>query len=84
MAKKDHPLFAERRKTSDERAVIPVGAVAAEFDDIGGAEAQVVEEVGALGVADNLDALPRGEVAVDLTAGGGEFLGQSGDFAFCA
>ena len=39
MAKKNHPLFAERGKASNEGAVIPVGAVAAEFDDIGGTEA---------------------------------------------
>ena len=75
VAKKNDAVWTEGGESADERAIIAVGAVSAEFDDVGRGEAEVVEEVGALGVANDLDALPGGEVAVDLASGGGKFLG---------
>ena len=80
MAKKNDAVWTEGGESADEGAIIAVGAVSAEFDDVGRGEAEVVEEVGALGVANDLDALPGGEVAVDLAASSGKFLGQGGDF----
>ena len=84
VAKKNDAVWTEGGESADESAIIAVGAVSAEFDDVGRGEAEVVEEVGALGVANDLDTLPGGEVAVDLAASSGKFLGQSGDFRFHA
>ena len=42
--------------------------------------AEVVKKVGALGMADDLDALPRGKVSINLLACGGPLLLQGGDF----
>ena len=75
VAKKNDAVWTEGGESADESAIIAIGAVSAEFDDVGRGEAEIVEKVGALGVANDLDALPRGEVAVDLAAGGGKFLG---------
>lgn len=80
MAKKNDAVWTEGGESADEGAIVAVGSVSSEFDDVGRGEAEVVEEVGALGVANDLDALPGGKVAVDLAAGGGKFLGQGGDF----
>jgi len=72
-------LLADHGKAADQGVVVSEGAVAAQFDDFGGAQTEVVEKVGTLGVADDLDPLPGGEFAVNLTAGLLQFSLQGGD-----
>ena len=65
----DHDAFvADAGEAADEGAVIAEAAVAAHFHEVTGEELEVVEGVGAGGMADDLDALPGGEVGVELVA----------------
>ena len=80
VAEKDHALVVEGGKSAHEGSVFPESAIAPQFEELGGSLAEVVEEVGALGVANDLDALPRGKVSIDLLACGGPLLLQGGDF----
>ena len=59
VAEEDNALPVQGRQTSDERAIFAKGAVASEFEEFGSAMAQVVEQVRALRVANDLNALPR-------------------------
>ena len=60
--------------------VVAEGAVPAKLHHFGGAEAKVIKEVGALGMADNLDPLPGAELAVNLPPGFLKFFHQGGNF----
>ena len=80
MTEKNDPLLIESGETANEGAVLPKGAISAELKKFGGPLAQVVEQVGALGVTNNLDALPRSEVSINLFAGSQQFFLQGTDF----
>lgn len=82
MAEKDNALLIERGQTPDEGSVFAKGAVAAKFEKFRSPLAKVIEQVGALRVAHDLNALPRGKVAIDIAPGIGPFLLEGGDFGF--
>ncbi len=84
VSKKDDPLLVEGGQTTDQGPVFAKGAVSPELEDIGCPLLEVVEEVGALGVTDDLDPLPGGEVSVHLATRLGPFFLEGGDFRFCA
>jgi len=74
----DHDaLLADAGEAADEGAVVAEAAVAAHFDEVAGEKFEVIEGVRPGGVADDLDALPRGEAGVELVALGLE-LGLEG------
>ena len=60
VAEEDNALPVQGGQTADQRAIFTKGAVAPEFEEFGGAVAQVVEQVRALRVANDLNTLPRG------------------------
>jgi len=80
MAEKNDPLLIESGETADEGAVFPKGAITAQLKKFGGSLAEVIEQVGALGVTNNLDALPRGKVPVNLFSGDRPLFLQGADF----
>ena len=70
---------ADRGKAAGHRVVIADVAVAVQFQELVEAELRVVEHVGPLGVAGDLDALPGGEQGVDFLLQPLEFLFQLRD-----
>jgi len=67
----DHDgLAVEKGGAADERAVIIELTVPVELLEVGADERDVIEGVGTLRVAGDLDLLPRGEGGVDLALGG--------------
>ena len=82
VTKKDDALLVEGGQTSDQGPIFAKGAVSAELEDVSGPVFEVVEEVGALGMADDLDSLPRGEISINLAPGICPFFLEGGDFRF--
>jgi hypothetical protein len=77
----DHDAFvADAGKSAEEGAVVAEAAVAAHFHVVAGEELEVIEGVGAGGMAHDLDALPGGEVGVELFAFDGELGFEGLDF----
>ena len=82
VTQKNDLLFSQGGETTDESPVLAVDPISPQFKDICGSQAEIVEKVRALGVTDNLDALPGGQVAVNLPARFLEFFLQGGDIRF--
>ena len=80
VTQEDDLLRANHGKATDQGVVIAKGTVAAQLDDFGSAQAEIVEEIGTLGVADDLDPLSGAEFSVNITASLLEFFLQGGDF----
>ena len=84
VSKKNDSLLVEGGQTSDQSPIFAKGPVSAELEHVRCAVFEVVEEVGALGMADDLDSLPRGEVSINLAPGICPFFLEGGDFRLCA
>ena len=66
----DHDAFvAQFGESTDHRLVVGVEPVAVQFGEIVKGKPEVVERVGAAGVAGELHPLPRGEIRVNAPAG---------------
>jgi hypothetical protein len=78
----DHHRFAiEKGGAADQGAVVVELAVAVELLETGADRLDVIEGVGALGVAGDLDFLPRREGGLNFALGGADFLFDGVDFA---
>ena len=76
----DDAVFAELGETADHGAVLGKEAVAVQFAEVGEGGVEIIQRVGALGMAGELNALPGGEVGVNLPAGFLEFSLRSAGF----
>ena len=71
-----HPTTVEGAQTGEHRLVVAEVAVAVELDDVGEERLDVVLGLGSLGVARDLDAVPRREVLVGVVAQPLDLLGE--------
>ena len=62
-------VFTEAGEAADDGLIVGVKAIAVEFGKIGKGGGEIIEGVGAAGMAGELDALPWGEVRKDGLAG---------------
>ena len=75
-------VFAQAGKTPNHRAIFGKEPIAVQFGEIGERRIEIIEGVRAFGMPGELDALPRGEVGVNLPPGFLEFDFDLPDFIF--